>query len=120
MTYGASLWRSLEATEALAKEGIDAEVIDLRSLRPLDDATILGSVARTRRVVIVDEGWRSGGISAEIAMRIVEQGFYELDAPITRVCSEEVPMPYPKHLEDAALPNPTRIVAAVLGLFADA
>ena len=120
VTYGASLWRSLEAAEALAKEGIDAEVIDLRSLRPLDDATILGSVARTRRVVIVDEGWRSGGISAEIAMRIVEQGFYELDAPITRVCSEEVPMPYPKHLEDAALPNPTRIVAAVLGLFADA
>jgi pyruvate/2-oxoglutarate/acetoin dehydrogenase E1 component len=120
VTYGASLWRSLEAAEMLEDEGIEAEVIDLRSLRPLDDKTILGSVARTRRVVIVDEGWRSGGISAEIAMRIVEQGFYELDAPIARVCSEEVPMPYPKHLEDAALPNPPRIVAAALELLGNA
>ncbi len=120
VTYGASLWRSLEAAEMLEDEGIEAEVIDLRSLRPLDDETILKSVTRTHRVVIVDEGWRSGGISAEIAMRIVEQGFYELDAPIARVCSEEVPMPYPKHLEDAALPNPPRIVAAALELLGNA
>ena len=120
ITYGASLWRCVTAAEELAAAGIDAEVIDLRSLRPLDDAAILGSVRRTRRVVIVDEGWRSGGIAAEVAMRIVEQGFYDLDAPIARVCTEEVPLPYPKHLEDAALPNPARIVAAVKRMFGNA
>jgi pyruvate/2-oxoglutarate/acetoin dehydrogenase E1 component len=113
ITYGASLWRCLEAAGELAAAGVEAEVLDLRSLRPLDDASIMDSVRRTRRAVIVDEGWRSGGISAEIAMRIVEQAFYELDAPIARVCTEEVPIPYPKHLEDAALPNPARIVATV-------
>jgi len=113
VTYGASLWRCVAAAEELAAGGIEAEIVDLRSLRPLDDTTILDSVRRTRRVVIVDEGWRTGGLSAEIAMRIVEQGFYDLDAPIARVCTEEVPIPYPKHLEDAALPSPARIVAAV-------
>jgi pyruvate/2-oxoglutarate/acetoin dehydrogenase E1 component len=113
VTYGASLWRCVTAAEELAAAGIEAEIVDLRSLRPLDDATILASVRRTRRVVIVDEGWRSGSLAAEIAMRVVEQGFYDLDAPIARVCSEEVPIPYPKHLEDAALPGPARIVAAV-------
>jgi pyruvate/2-oxoglutarate/acetoin dehydrogenase E1 component len=117
ITYGASLWRCVAAAEALASEGIHAEIIDLRSLRPLDDATILGSVRRTRRVVIVDEGWRSGSLAAEIGLRIVEQGFYDLDAPIGRVCTEEVPIPYPKHLEDAALPGPERIVAAVRRMF---
>jgi pyruvate/2-oxoglutarate/acetoin dehydrogenase E1 component len=113
VTYGASLWRCVTAAEELAAAGIEAEIVDLRSLRPLDDATILESVRRTRRVVIVDEGWRSGSLAAEIAMRVVEQGFYDLDAPIARVCSEEVPIPYPKHLEDAAMPGPARIVAAV-------
>ncbi len=113
VTYGASLWRCVDAADELARGGIEAEIVDLRSLRPLDDATILGSVRRTRRVVVVDEGWRTGSIAAEVAMRIVEQGFYDLDAPIGRVCSEEVPIPYPKHLEDAALPGPERIVAAV-------
>jgi pyruvate/2-oxoglutarate/acetoin dehydrogenase E1 component len=108
------------AAEELAASGIDAEIVDLRSLRPLDDATILGSVRRTRRVVIVDEGWRTGSLSAEVAMRIVEQGFYDLDAPIGRVCTEEVPIPYPKHLEDAALPDPARIVAAVRRTMGDA
>jgi pyruvate/2-oxoglutarate/acetoin dehydrogenase E1 component len=117
ITYGASLWRCVAAAESLASEGIHAEIIDLRSLRPLDDATILGSVRRTRRVVIVDEGWRSGSLAAEIGLRIVEQGFYDLDAPIGRVCTEEVPIPYPKHLEDAALPGPERIVAAVRRMF---
>jgi pyruvate/2-oxoglutarate/acetoin dehydrogenase E1 component len=117
VTYGASLWRCMEAAEALAAEGIEAEIIDLRSLRPLDDATVLASVRRTRRVVVVDEGWRSGSLAAEIGLRIVEQGFYDLDAPVARVCSEEVPMPYPKHLEDAALPGPARIVSAVRGVF---
>jgi pyruvate/2-oxoglutarate/acetoin dehydrogenase E1 component len=120
VTYGASLWRCVAAAEELAASGIEAEIVDLRSLRPLDDATILASLRKTRRVVIVDEGWRTGSLSAEIAMRIVEQGFYDLDAPIARVCTEEVPIPYPKHLEDAALPSPARIVAAVRGLFSDA
>jgi pyruvate/2-oxoglutarate/acetoin dehydrogenase E1 component len=120
VTYGASLWRCVAAAEALAGEGIDAEIIDLRSLRPLDDATILASVRKTRRVAIVDEGWRTGSLAAEIGMRIVEQGFYDLDAPIVRVCTEEVPIPYPKHLEDAALPGPERIVAAVRRMFSNA
>ena len=120
VTYGASLWRCVTAAEELAASGIDAEIVDLRSLRPLDDAAILGSVRRTRRVVIVDEGWRTGSLSAEVAMRIVEQGFYDLDAPIGRVCTEEVPIPYPKHLEDAALPDPMRIVAAVRRTMGDA
>jgi len=113
ITYGGSLYKTLEAAEALAKDGIDAEVIDLRTLRPLDDATILASVARTRRAVVVDEGWRSGSLSAEIAARIGEQAFWNLDAPVGRVCSVEVPIPYPKHLEDAALPQVPMIVAAV-------
>jgi pyruvate/2-oxoglutarate/acetoin dehydrogenase E1 component len=117
VTYGASLWRCVEAAAALTAEGIEAEIIDLRSLRPLDDATVLASVRRTRRVVVVDEGWRSGSLAAEIGLRIVEQGFYDLDAPVARVCSEEVPTPYPKHLEDAALPGPARIVSAVRGVF---
>ncbi|MCA9968422.1 MAG: alpha-ketoacid dehydrogenase subunit beta, partial [Anaerolineales bacterium] len=102
--------------ETLAEEGIEAEVIDLRSLRPLDDATYLNSIAKTHRAVIVDEGWRSGSISAEIMARIVEQAFYELDAPIARVCTEEVPLPYAKHLEEAALPQPEKIVTAVKSL----
>ena len=113
ITYGGSLWKTLEAAETLAGEGIEAEVLDLRVLRPLDDAAILASVRKTRRAVIVDEGWRSGSLAAEIGMRIIEQGFFDLDAPLARVCSEEVPIPYPRHLEDAALPQPDRIVAAV-------
>jgi pyruvate/2-oxoglutarate/acetoin dehydrogenase E1 component len=120
VTYGASLWRCVDAADALAGEGIEAEILDLRSLRPLDDATILASVRRTRRVVVVDEGWRTGSLAAEVGMRIVEQGFYDLDAPVARVCSEEIPVPYPKHLEDATLPDVTRIVAAVRRLIGDA
>jgi pyruvate dehydrogenase E1 component beta subunit len=113
LTYGAGLYRALDAARQLADAGIEAEVVDLRTLRPLDDATIVASVARTRRAVIVDEGWRSGSISGEISARIMEQAFYELDAPVMRVCTAEVPMPYPRHLEEAALPQPARIVAAV-------
>ncbi|MFQ6548478.1 pyruvate dehydrogenase (acetyl-transferring) E1 component subunit alpha [Aestuariibius sp. 2305UL40-4] len=112
ITYGGSLWKTLEAAEALAAEGIAAEVMDLRTLRPLDDATIMASVAKTRRAVIVDEGWRTGSLSAEIMARIVEQAFWSLDAPLGRVCSAEVPIPYPKHLEDAAIPQVPAIVAA--------
>lgn len=112
ITYGGSLWKTLEAATALAADNIEAEVIDLRSLRPLDDATIMTSIAKTRRAVIIDEGWRSGSLSAEVGMRIVEQAFWELDAPIGRVCSAEVPIPYPRHLENAAIPQVPKIVAA--------
>jgi pyruvate dehydrogenase E1 component beta subunit len=112
VTYGGTLAKSLAAAEQLAAEGIEAEVIDLRSLRPLDDETIVGSVRRTHRALIVDEGWRSGSLSAEISARIVEQAFYELDAPVARVCSAEVPMPYARHLEEAALPQTPGIVTA--------
>jgi len=112
ITYGGTLGKTLQAADALAGPGIDAEVIDLRTLRPLDMPTILDSVKKTHRVVIVDEGWKSGSLSAEIVARIVEQAFYDLDAPMARVCTAEVPIPYPKHLEDAALPQPPAIVAA--------
>ncbi len=116
VTYGGTLFKTLDAAETLHQEGIEAEVIDLRVLRPLDMTTVLGSVARTRRVVIVDEGWKSGSLSAEIAARIAEQAFFELDAPIRRVCSREVPIPYAAHLEQAALPQAPAIVAAARGL----
>jgi pyruvate dehydrogenase E1 component beta subunit len=112
ITYGAMLYKSLQAADDLASEGIGAEVVDLRTLRPLDMTTILGSVRRTHRAIIVDEGWKSGSLAAEIMARIVEQAFYELDAPLARVCTAEVPIPYPKHLEDAALPQPPAIAAA--------
>jgi pyruvate/2-oxoglutarate/acetoin dehydrogenase E1 component len=113
ITYGGTLGKALQAAETLAAGGVDAEVIDLRSLRPLDMDTLLTSVGRTRRAVIVDEGWRSGSLSAEISARLHEHLFYELEAPIGRVCTAEVPIPYPKHLEDAALPQPAAVVAAV-------
>jgi pyruvate dehydrogenase E1 component beta subunit len=112
ITYGGTLFKTLDAAEQLASAGISAEVIDLRVLRPLDTETIAASVGRTRRAVIVDEGWRSGSLSAEISARIVERVFYELDAPPERVCSAEVPVPYAKHLEDAVLPQIEGIVAA--------
>jgi pyruvate dehydrogenase E1 component beta subunit len=116
VTYGGSLHKCLQAAQELAATGIEAEVIDLRTLRPLDDETVMGSVRRTHRAVIVDEGWRSGSLAAEIGMRIVEQAFYDLDGPVARVCSAEVPLPYPRHLEEAALPSPARIESAVRGL----
>ena len=112
ITYSASLFKSLEAAEALAREGIEAEVIDLRSLRPLDDATYLASIAKTHRALIVDEGWRSGSIAAEISARIMEQAFYDLDLPVMRLCSAEVPIPYARHMEEAALPQVASIIAA--------
>jgi pyruvate dehydrogenase E1 component beta subunit len=116
VTYGGSLKKSLAAAEAMTREGIDCEVIDLRSLRPLDDRTIMASVAKTHRAVIIDEGWRSGSLAAEISTRIMEQAFFELDAPVGRVCSAEVPIPYPKHLETAATPQAEGIIAAVRGV----
>jgi pyruvate dehydrogenase E1 component beta subunit len=114
ISYGGTLPTTLAAAEQLATSGIDAEVVDLRTLRPLDDATIMGSVRRTHRAVVVDEGWRSGSLSAEVSARITEQCFFDLDAPVGRVCSAEVPMPYAKHLEDAAVPRAQDVVAAVL------
>lgn len=113
LTYGNSLPKCLAAAETLSGEGIDAEVIDLRVLRPLDMDTVLASVVRTRRVVIVDEGWKSGAVSAEIGARLAEDALYELDAPIRRVCSREVPVPYAQHMEDASLPSVDGILAAV-------
>ncbi|HEX5067883.1 MAG TPA: alpha-ketoacid dehydrogenase subunit beta [Myxococcota bacterium] len=116
VTYGGSLPKALAAAEVLAAEGVLAEVLDLRSLRPLDETAILGSVARTHRALIVDEGWRSGSLSAEIAARIQERAFFELDAPVSRLCSAEVPIPYARHLEQAALPQCESIVAAARAL----
>jgi len=112
ITYGGMLSKTMAAAATLKEQGIDAEVIDLRTLRPLDSETIIESVARTHRVVIVDEGWRSGSLAAEISARIMEQAFYDLDAPVARVCSKEVPMPYAPHLEQATLPQSDDIVAA--------
>jgi pyruvate dehydrogenase E1 component subunit beta len=116
IAYGNGLVKALAAADALASEGISAEVVDLRVLRPLDTATVLASVRKTRRCVIVDEGWKSGSLAAEIGMRIAEEGFFDLDAPLRRVCGREVPIPYAPHLEDAALPQPVDIVAAARGL----
>jgi len=112
VTYGGSLGKTLTAADSLAADGIGAEVVDLRTLRPLDMNTVLASVRKTRRVVIVDEGWRSGSLAAEIAARIAEDAFFDLDAPPARVCTAEVPVPYAKHLEEAALPQVPAIVAA--------
>lgn len=117
ITYGNSLPKCLAAADRLASDGMDAEVIDLRVLRPLDMTTVMESVARTHRAVIVDEGWKSGSLSAEIAARLAEDALYELDAPVRRICSREVPVPYAMHLEEAALPSVDAIVAAARGLF---
>jgi len=116
ITYGGCLPKALEAAETLAGQGISAEVVDLRVLRPLDDATVMASVRKCRRAVVVSEGWRSGSLAAEVMARIGEQAFFDLDAPLARVCSEEVPIPYPRHLEEAALPQAHKIVAAVQAL----
>ncbi len=112
ITYGGMLRRTLQAADELAAAGIDAEVLDLRTLRPLDEKAILDTVRKTKRAVIVDEAWRSGSISAEISARITENLFYELEAPVARVCGVETPIPYPKHLEEAAVPQVPAIVTA--------
>lgn len=117
IAYGGCVPKALDAADELSLAGIDCEVIDLRVLRPLDDDTILASVRETHRVVVVDEAWHTGSLAGEISARIVENAFYDLDAPIARVCTEEVPIPYPKHLEEAALPQKDKIVAAVKSLF---
>jgi pyruvate dehydrogenase E1 component beta subunit len=113
VTYGGSLGKSVAAAAELAQDGIEAEVIDLRTLRPLDIETILASLAKTHRIVIVDEGWKTGGLAGEISAQIMESGFDLLDWPVQRVCGVEVPMPYAKHLEEAVLPSAALIVSAV-------
>jgi pyruvate dehydrogenase E1 component beta subunit len=113
VTHGGSLGKCLEAAATLAEEGIEAEVVDLRSLRPLDMETVLASLAKTHRIVVVDEGWKTGGLPGEISAQVMEAGFDLLDWPVQRVCGAEVPIPYAKHLEDAALPSPEQVVAAV-------
>jgi pyruvate dehydrogenase E1 component beta subunit len=113
IAYGGTLRTALDAATQLTQQGISAEVVDLRCLRPLDTPTILASVARTHRAVVVDEAWRSGSLSAEVAARVTESAFYDLDAPVARVCSNEVPMPYAKHLEDEVMPQAADVVNAV-------
>lgn len=113
VTYGGSLGKCLDAADELAGVGIEAEVVDLRTLRPLDLDTILASLAKTHRMVVADEGWRTGSLAGEISAQVTERGFDLLDWPVERVCTAEVPIPYAKHLEDAALPSAERVVAAV-------
>jgi pyruvate dehydrogenase E1 component beta subunit len=119
IAYGATVWTALEAAGELAGRGIEAEVVDLRVLRPLDANAVLESVRRTHRAVVVDEMWRTGSLAAEVSARIMEGAFYDLDAPVARVCSAEVPMPYAQQLEQAALPSAERVVAAVREMVGD-
>lgn len=113
VSYSIGVGFSLEAAEKLAEEGIEAEVIDLRTLRPLDTATILESLAKTNRLVIAEEGWPTCSISSEVIALCMEEGFDHLDAPVLRVCNEDVPLPYAANLEKLALIDAPRIVAAV-------
>ncbi|MCB9764638.1 MAG: pyruvate dehydrogenase (acetyl-transferring) E1 component subunit alpha [Alphaproteobacteria bacterium] len=116
MTWGGSLFKCLEAAEQLAVMGVEVEVVDLRVLRPLDLETLLASARKTRRVLVVEEGWRTAGLSAEVAAAVAEGAFYDLDAPVSRLCTAEVPIPYPAHLEQAALPQVDTILAAARAL----
>ncbi|MCV7204305.1 alpha-ketoacid dehydrogenase subunit beta [Mycolicibacterium peregrinum] len=113
ITYGGSLPKTLDAADRLSVDGVGCEVVDLRVLRPLDTTTIIESLEKTHRAVIVDEGWRTGSLAAEVSARLSEEAFYNLDAPLLRVCSAEVPIPYARHLEQAALPQVSTIVDAV-------
>ncbi len=118
ITWGGCLYKALQAAEQLAALGIDAEVVDLRCLRPLDRATLLDSVQRTHKAIIVDESWKSGGMSAEISATLAEFGLWYLDAPVQRICTAEVPIPYAQHLEQASLPQVTQIVTAAQQMMA--
>jgi pyruvate dehydrogenase E1 component beta subunit len=113
VAYSITVGMALEAAEKLAEEGINAEVIDLRTLRPLDTATVLASVAKTNRLVVAEEGWPACSIASEISAVVMEQGFDDLDAPVLRVTNEDVPMPYAANLERLALINPDKIIATV-------
>ncbi len=117
VTLSRMVYVCLEAAEALAKEGIDAEVVDLRGLNPLDMTTVLASLRKTRRAVTVEESWLSFGWGGEIVARIMELGFDDLDAPVLRVGGADVPMPYNKNLEKSAIPDAARVAARVMELF---
>ncbi|HYM50472.1 MAG TPA: alpha-ketoacid dehydrogenase subunit beta [Candidatus Limnocylindrales bacterium] len=116
ITYGGTLSKTLQAADELASAGVSAEVVDLRTLRPLDTETIVASVRKTHRALIIDEGWRSGSLAAEVGQRIMETAFYDLDAPVARLCTAEVPIPYARHLEEAAIPQPASIAQAARAL----
>ena len=113
ITYGPGVYKALEAAGELSRTGIEAEVVDLRTLRPIDEKTVFSSVTKTHRVLIVEDAWKSVSMSSEVSARIAGQCFYELDSPIERLCGVEVPIPYPKHLEDASVPQIDDIVATV-------
>lgn len=113
VTYGGMLPRCIQACEEMQKRGKSVELIDLRSLRPLDSETIFASLKKTHRVLIVDEGWKSGSLSAEISARIMESAFYDLDAPVARLCRKEFPVPYARHLEDFIIPQYEEIVLKI-------
>lgn len=116
ITYGPGVYKALAAAEELASSGIDVEVLDLRVLNPIDNKMIMESVAKTHRVLIVEEAWRSVSVSSEIVARIMEDAFFELDIPVRRLCGIEVPIPYAKHLEDASIPQKEDIVESVLNM----
>lgn len=117
ITYGPGVYKALDAANDLMSRDIDAEVIDLRVLRPLDNETIFNSVRKTHRALLVEEAWNSVSVSSEVSARIMENIFYDLDAPVKRLGGVEVPIPYPKHLEDASIPQVTDIVNEVKKFF---
>jgi pyruvate dehydrogenase E1 component beta subunit len=114
--YSGSVYQCLNAAEMLAQDGVEAEVLNLRTLRPLDIDTTVRSVTKTHRAVVVEDDWKFGGFAGEVAALIMEQAFDELDGPVARVCGADVPMPYAKELEQAALPQPQDIAAAARAL----
>ena len=114
ITYGAGVYKTLDAANELASMGIDAEVVDLRILRPLDNETIFDSVKKTHRALLVEDAWGSVNVSSEVSARIMENVFYDLDAPVQRVAGVETPIPYPKHLEEASIPQTQGIVHKVI------
>ncbi len=116
ITYGGSVKKALAAAEELARGGISVEVVDLRCLRPLDKTTLLASVVKTHRAIVIDEGWYTGSLAGEVSAIIMEEGFWSLDAPVKRIATAEVPIPYPAHLEQAALPKVAEIVAMAKAL----
>jgi pyruvate dehydrogenase E1 component beta subunit len=113
VTYSKGLELSMKAADELAKEGVQAEIVDLRSLRPLDMGPVLESFKKTNRAVVVEEGWKSYGVGSEIVARLYEEAFDYIDAPVKRVAQKEVPLPYNRNLEQAALPQVEDVIAAV-------
>ena len=112
VSFAIGMTYALKAAEALAEEGISAEVIDLRTIRPMDVETVVRSVMKTGRCVTVEEGWPQSGVGSEIAAQVMTEAFDYLDAPVIRICGKDVPMPYAANLEKLALPNVGEVVAA--------